>query len=91
MIIVTGGSESEDTPDHNALQLRFLDRAFQLAFLEAALRMSASDCARSVLRHAVSRRGPPLGSETARKTPQRHSRLKRHGRPDRFRDYGPRK
>jgi hypothetical protein len=35
-IIVTGGPETEDTPDHNALQLRFFDTAFQLAFLEVA-------------------------------------------------------
>lgn len=41
-IIVTGGPETEDTPDHNALQLRFLDRAFQLAFLEAATSKSAA-------------------------------------------------
>ncbi len=35
-IIITGGPETEDTPDHNALQLRLFDRAFQLAFLEVA-------------------------------------------------------
>lgn len=35
-IITIGAPQSDDTPEHNRIQARFTDRAFQLAFIEAA-------------------------------------------------------
>jgi hypothetical protein len=36
-LITVGAPATDDTPEHNALQARFLEREFQLAFIETAL------------------------------------------------------
>jgi hypothetical protein len=56
-IIVTGVPTTEDTPEHNALQARFLDRDFQQA---KRPRTGSADVHRSSSR---ARRRPPGGKQ----------------------------